>query len=75
MTNRIDLTVVGDDKMHCSGCETRVGFALQRLPGVQHVTADAKNQRISVAFDPAAVTTDQVLQRIKDLGFEAEVSS
>ena len=73
--DRIDFTVTGEEKLHCSGCETRVRFALQRMPGVEHVVADAKTQRVAVMFDPALLTADHIRNRLKELGFDVEVSS
>ncbi|EIL86809.1 MAG: copper resistance protein CopZ [Rhodanobacter sp. 67-28] len=75
MTERIDFTVTGDEKIHCSGCETRIRFALQRLPGVQHVTADAGTQRVVVAFDQVLLTASQIRERLNELGFHVEVLS
>jgi hypothetical protein len=34
MADRINFTGTGDEKIHCSGCESRIRFALQRMPGV-----------------------------------------
>lgn len=75
MSTRIDFTVIGKEKMHCSGCEGRIRFALQRLPGVQHAAADARTQRVSVAFNPAEVTADQMREQLYLMGFEVEISS
>jgi copper chaperone len=75
MTDRIDFAVTGDEKIHCSGCETRIRFTLQRLPGVQGVAADAATQRVAVAFDPARLTLGQIHERLQEMGFDVEVSS
>ena len=40
----IQLHVIGEEKMHCVGCETRVSYALRRLPGVRDVRASADTQ-------------------------------
>lgn len=75
MTNRIDFTVTGDEQIRCSGCESRIHFALQRLSGVQHVAVDAKTRRVAVTFDPALLSSDQIEDRLKELGFDAEAAS
>lgn len=75
MTNRIDFIAIGDEKIHCSGCETRIRFALQRMSGVQHVAADTQTQRVAVTFDPALLSPDQIRERLKELGFDTEVAS
>ncbi len=75
MRNRIDFTVIGDERIHCGGCETRIHFALQRMPGVRHVAADAETQRVAVTLDPGLLTADQIQARLKELGFDTEVAS
>lgn len=69
------FVVVGEAKMHCGGCELRVRFALEQLPGVQQVLADSKTQRISVMLNPGQVTTEQVQQRLKAAGYEVATSA
>lgn len=74
MVVKVDFEVVGEEKMHCGGCETRVRFALSRMPGVQEVLASAKTQRIAVVINPDQVTPEQVQARLQDAGFEAAVT-
>ncbi len=57
MVVKVDLEIVGEEKMSCSACETRVQLALFRMPGVENVLASAKTQRIAVLIDPEQVTT------------------
>ena len=71
MVQKIDFRVVGEDKMHCVACETRVKFALSRLDGVQDVLASAKTQHIAVVIDPDKVTVQDIADRLKAAGFEA----
>lgn len=73
MVIKVDFVVTGEEKMHCSGCETRVRFALQRLPGVQEVLANAKSQSIAVVLNPQQVTIQEVQQRLKTAGFQTAV--
>lgn len=70
MTMLIAFKVIGDEKIHCSGCETRIGFALRRLPGVRDVRASAKSQGIAVTIDPEEVDPEQVRARLHELGYE-----
>lgn len=73
MVSKVDLTVIGEGKMHCGGCENRVRFALSRLPGVQSVTASAKTQAISMLIDPGQVSVEQVRGRLRVAGFETSI--
>jgi copper chaperone CopZ len=75
MADRIDFAITGDEKIHCTGCETRIRFALQRLSGVRQVAANAQRQRVAVTFDPALLTSGQIQDRLKELGFHTEVVS
>lgn len=75
MVVKVDFAVVGEEKMHCGGCETRVRFALSRMPGVQEVLASSKTQRIAVVINPDQVTPGQIQARLKDAGFEVEVTT
>lgn len=75
MVSKVDLTVVGDQTMHCGGCENRVRFALSRLPGVQSVSASAKTQAISVLIEPGQVSVEQVQERLRVAGFETAVGN
>ncbi len=75
MMDRVDFAVTGDEKIHCSGCETRIRFALERMQGVRHVTADAATQCVAVAFDPLLLTSMQLRERLQMMGFDVEVLS
>lgn len=69
MKTVVQFEVIGDERIHCSGCESRIGHALRRLPGVQDVQASAETQRVSVTIDTAQVTADEVRARLMQLGY------
>lgn len=75
MVVKVHFTVVGEEKMHCGGCESRVRFALSRLPGVQDVQADSKTQRIAVVINPSQITPEDVQARLKVAGFETAATA
>ncbi len=70
MTNTIDFTVTGEQKIHCEGCEQRIHRALRRLPGIQDVEASAETQRVAVTLDPDRVGPEQVRDRLDLLGYQ-----
>ncbi len=72
MTDTIEFTVVGKDKIHCEGCEQRIGKALKRLPGVEGVEASAESQRVVATIDTDQVGADEVRDRLEFLGYEVE---
>jgi len=69
MARILDLTVTGEQKIHCAGCEERIGSALRRLPGITDVQASAENQKVVVTFDPGKVSADQVRAKLERLGY------
>ena len=69
MSETIQLTVIGEEKMHCAGCEQRVGTVLRRLPGVESVAASATTQQIEVNFDPNLVGIEQLQSRLEQAGY------
>lgn len=72
MTQETDFTVTGEPKIHCAGCEQRIGNALRRLRGVRDVQARAETQRVVVRFDPAQVTPDEVRAKLEQLGYHVQ---
>jgi copper chaperone CopZ len=70
MAQTVAFVVTGEEKMHCAGCEQRVGNALRRLPGVEQVQASAQTQRVVVSFDPARVSPEQVRAKLEQLGYQ-----
>ncbi len=72
MAHTIDFTVTGQEKIHCAACEQRIGNALKRLEGVEHVVASAETQHVQVTINPAKVQEGQVQARLEQLGYEMQ---
>jgi copper chaperone CopZ len=70
MAQMIAFIVTGEEKMHCAGCEQRVGNALRRLVGVQNVEANAQTQEVVVTIDPAQVSPEQVQAKLVQIGYQ-----
>ncbi|MCQ3979706.1 MAG: heavy metal translocating P-type ATPase, partial [Anaerolineae bacterium] len=64
------MKVIGEQTMHCGGCEHTVKFVLGQLPGVQSVEASHKTQQINLTFDPHMLNLEQVHQALDRLGYE-----
>ncbi len=69
MTQTVDLKVIGEQTIHCAGCEQRIGNALRRLPGVGEVKASAQTQQVVVKIDPNQVSPEEVQSRLERLGY------
>ena len=71
---RVELKVVGDRSIHCSGCESTVKFMLSRIPGLQEVEADHQTQLIQFEFDPELADLEKVKAELEWIGYEVEVA-
>ncbi|MGD9889912.1 MAG: heavy-metal-associated domain-containing protein [Dehalococcoidia bacterium] len=72
MAQTTQFTVGGGSTIHYEGCEQRIGKALKRLPSVEVVTASHKTQEVSVTFDPAQTSAEQLRATLARAGFETE---
>ena len=68
------LKVIGEQTMHCGGCENTVKFALKQLPSIQQVEANHKTQHIELTFDAQVLDLEQIYQELDWIGYQvAEV--
>jgi copper chaperone CopZ len=64
------LKVVGEQTMHCGGCENTVKFALKQLPGVQRVEASYKTQLIDLTLDTETLDIQRVRHELDWIGYQ-----
>ncbi len=69
---RITFPVTG---MHCASCQARVQQALQQAPGVRDANVNLMTEQATVAFDPAAVSPEALVETVRSAGYEAELPS
>ncbi|MDF2986133.1 MAG: copper ion binding protein [Eubacterium sp.] len=62
-----DITVEG---MSCSHCENSVKKAVGALNGVDKVSVDLANKKVTVEFDPEKVSGKQIFDAIEDQGYD-----
>jgi P-type Cu+ transporter len=67
--DHVDLVVTG---MTCAACAARIEKKLNRLDGVT-ATVNYATERANVDFDPAAVTTDRLIDVVSSIGYGAEL--
>ncbi len=72
-TNTLNLKVVGQHTLHCSGCERTAEFTLSRLPGVKSVKADHKAQTIQISLASDEIDLEKVKAELDWIGYEVEV--
>lgn len=58
--------------MHCRSCETLVELTVGEMEGVGSVTAHAADGVTRVAFDPDVVSLEDIVQAIRQLGYDAQ---
>lgn len=59
-------------EIHCEACVSSIRRALDTLPGVDSLAADLGQRRVTVAYQEAQVTPDQIRQKIERAGFDVE---
>ncbi len=75
MLKSVIFEVIGEQRLFCDGCERRVESLLKALQGVRQVRAQARNQRIEVLFDAAALQADTIAEGLAKAGYETKVGS
>ncbi|MCA9182059.1 MAG: heavy metal translocating P-type ATPase, partial [Planctomycetales bacterium] len=63
----LDLPLAG---MTCVGCAKSIELALGRKPGVLQSSVDFPSSQVRVTFDDARIEQAEVMQTIRDSGFE-----
>ncbi|CAN6200852.1 unnamed protein product [Urochloa humidicola] len=59
--------------MTCSACTSAVEAAVSARRGVRRVAVSLLQNRAHVVFDPALAKVEDIIEAIKDAGFEAEI--
>ena len=57
--------------MTCAACSARIEKVLSRMPGIQSATVNLALETAHVIYDPAVLDLNDVLQKIKKIGYEA----
>ena len=70
MSAKLSFPVTG---MTCAACQARVQRTLARTPGVQDATVNLMMGNATVAYDPAAVTAERLVEVVRDTGYGAEL--
>jgi len=67
--NNITLNVEG---MSCMHCENRVKNAVGSLGGVESVQVNLAEKTVTVAFDAATLTQEQIKETIEEQGYDVK---
>jgi len=59
--------------MHCSSCSSAVEKALKKVPKVLKASVSLSTNQAEVLFEPGTVMVSDLLQAVKNAGFEAQM--
>ncbi len=65
---RVELNITG---MHCAGCAAGIEGTIRSLPGVKSAQVNFATSKGVFVIDPKKVTREQIVQKIKELGYDA----
>ena len=60
---------IGDEAIHCGGCEARIEQVPGREPGVRRVKADHQTQQVTISVDADQLGLDEVRAKLEGMGF------
>ncbi|MGE4441049.1 MAG: heavy metal translocating P-type ATPase [Desulfomicrobium sp.] len=58
--------------MHCAACSARIEKVVGSLAGVESVSVNLATGEMDLRFDPQESSLDQILERVRELGFSVE---
>ncbi|HWZ58624.1 MAG TPA: heavy metal translocating P-type ATPase [Gemmatimonadaceae bacterium] len=67
---QVNFPVTG---MTCAACQSRVQRVLERTPGVADATVNLVTERAAVTYDPAVISADALVARVRSTGYGAEL--
>ena len=65
------LAVIRIEGMHCHKCERAIQQALASRTGVHEVEVDFNSGQASVLFDHSAISIAELMQTVRDVGYDA----
>ncbi len=70
-TRQLVIPLLG---MHCASCANTIGRGLKRMPGVDEANVSYANERAIITYDPKAVSPQQLVDMVKQLGYGAALA-
>ena len=72
VTEQVEFDVFG---MTCAACSTRIEKVLNKQDGVTRATVNLATESATVEFNPAVISEQELIQRIRKLGYDANVKA
>ena len=60
--------------MHCSNCSMKLESIEDELAGIKEINASYRKQQMTVEFDEAQVSEEQIIAAAKKKGYQAVVA-
>jgi len=70
MAQTMTFKVIGEQQIHCAGCESQIHRVLTRIPGIRTVKADHQTQQVVVQPEPSRTNADTVKARLETMGYD-----
>ncbi|WP_457625794.1 heavy-metal-associated domain-containing protein [Persephonella sp.] len=67
-TEKLELNISG---MHCAGCVAGIEATLKATEGVLTASVNLATSKGVFEYDPSKISKDQIIQKIKELGYDA----
>jgi len=68
--NKHENVIIKISGMSCQHCVQHIENALQQSRGVNKVRVDLTEEKAYIEYDPSIINVDNLLQVIKDTGYE-----
>jgi len=72
--NKQENVIIKISGMSCQHCVQRIENALQQSSGVNEAQVDLTAEEAYIGYDPSKVNEENLLQIIKDTGYEGTLS-
>jgi len=61
--------------MTCAACSSRIERGLAKVPGIAGASVNLATEKATVKYDPSVLYPDDIVARVKELGYEAELET
>jgi len=72
--NKQENIIIKISGMSCQHCVQSIENALQQSDGVDKVLVDLNEEKAYIEYDPSKINDENLLQVIKDTGYEGTLS-
>jgi len=61
--------------MTCAACSSRIERGLAKTPGITSASVNLATEKATVKFDPSVLYPPDIIERVKELGYESETET